>query len=148
MVCTASDSCHLAGVCAPATGVCSNPAKAAGASCDDGDACTTNDSCNASATCVGGPAVVCDDGLACTADACVPATGCVTKPTNLDGTGFSANRVDGRDLAVFAGAWMSCPGNPLYNAAANLDQGTGNPGSCVDLNDFHLFMNSFGRTCP
>lgn len=38
--CTALDQCHDAGSCDPATGACSNPAKADGTSCDDGDACT------------------------------------------------------------------------------------------------------------
>ena len=48
--------------------------------------------------------------------------------------------VDGRDLAVLAGAWNSCPGNPRYAAAANLDR----DGICIDLGDFHLFMDAFG----
>jgi hypothetical protein len=33
IVCTASDQCHNVGICAPATGVCSNPAKANGSAC-------------------------------------------------------------------------------------------------------------------
>jgi hypothetical protein len=66
----------------------------------------------------------------------------------LDGSGFSAGRVDGLDLAILANAWNACPGDLRYNAAANLDQGTSPPASCVDMSDFHLFMNSYGRTCP
>ena len=31
--------------CDPATGACTNPAKANGTSCDDGNPCTTNDAC-------------------------------------------------------------------------------------------------------
>src|SRR5207247_5784873 len=37
VVCTAQDQCHDAGICDPATGLCSSPAKADGAACDDGD---------------------------------------------------------------------------------------------------------------
>ncbi len=47
--CTAQDQCHVAGTCNPATGVCSNPAKANGTSCSDGDSCTSEDSCQAGA---------------------------------------------------------------------------------------------------
>jgi len=88
-------------------------------------------------------AVLCDDGHACTADLCDLARGCVNGDANLDASGFSADRVDGRDLVVLADAWNSCPGDLSYAAAANLDQ-TG----CVDVTDFHLFMMAFGRTCP
>jgi uncharacterized repeat protein (TIGR01451 family) len=45
VVCTASDQCHDAGVCSPGTGLCSNPAKADGSACDDGNAGTSGDSC-------------------------------------------------------------------------------------------------------
>ncbi|MEZ4265742.1 MAG: lamin tail domain-containing protein [Myxococcota bacterium] len=39
VVCTALDECHDAGVCAPGTGVCSNPNKADGTACDIGMEC-------------------------------------------------------------------------------------------------------------
>jgi len=41
--CTALDSCHEVGVCSTTTGQCSNPTKADGASCSDGDLCTQVD---------------------------------------------------------------------------------------------------------
>src|SRR5216684_665797 len=41
VTCTASDQCHVAGTCDPATGMCSNPPKANGTACNDGNACTT-----------------------------------------------------------------------------------------------------------
>lgn len=53
VVCTASDACHDAGTCAPASGICSNPARSDGSSCDDGNACTESDACSAG-VCVGG----------------------------------------------------------------------------------------------
>src|SRR2546422_188161 len=54
VVCTASDQCHDAGTCDPANGTCSNPAKAQGTACNDGDACTTDDTCQ-NGGCAGGP---------------------------------------------------------------------------------------------
>jgi uncharacterized repeat protein (TIGR01451 family) len=111
--------------------------------CNDGNACTLTDVCSGG-TCTGSNAVVCLDGDVCTADACDPLLRCVATTANFDVTGFSASRVDGRDLAVLAGAWNSCPGNPRYTAAANLDRES----ICIDLADFHQFMNAFGRECP
>lgn len=58
VVCTPSDQCHVAGVCAPATGLCSNPAKANGTACSDGSTCTVTDTCQAGA-CVAGSAPLC-----------------------------------------------------------------------------------------
>src|SRR5206468_4662659 len=43
VVCTASDQCHTAGTCDPATGTCSNPARPDGARCDDGNGCPPTD---------------------------------------------------------------------------------------------------------
>jgi cysteine-rich repeat protein len=60
VVCTASDQCHDAGVCDAGTGVCSNPARADGSSCDDGDACTVNDSCEGEICTGGGTDPVCN----------------------------------------------------------------------------------------
>src|SRR5262249_9545463 len=58
VVCAAPDQCHDAGVCDPASGTCSNPDKANGSACNDGNACTQSDSCEAGA-CVGTNSVVC-----------------------------------------------------------------------------------------
>jgi MYXO-CTERM domain-containing protein len=54
VVCSALDQCHVAGNCDAATGMCSNPAKADGASCDDNDANTVNDVCT-TGVCAGSP---------------------------------------------------------------------------------------------
>ena len=50
-MCTASDQCHDIGTCEPTTGECSDPAKADGSDCDDGDD-TTTDEC-VEGVCVG-----------------------------------------------------------------------------------------------
>jgi hypothetical protein len=58
VVCAAADQCHVAGTCDPVTGVCSQPVKPDGSTCDDGDACTTGDTCQAGG-CQPGPQVAC-----------------------------------------------------------------------------------------
>jgi hypothetical protein len=50
VACIALDQCHTGGTCNPATGVCSNPVKANGTSCDDASLCTTGETCQ-SGTC-------------------------------------------------------------------------------------------------
>ena len=81
VVCAALDACHYAGVCDPATGLCSNPVKSNGLPCDDGNGCTTSDSCQ-SGSCVAGSPVSCaDDGNPCTGEVCEPSTGdCMHPP--------------------------------------------------------------------
>jgi MYXO-CTERM domain-containing protein len=76
VTCVPSDQCHVAGTCDTSTGVCSNPAKADGTACDDGNMCTVTDVCTAGA-CAPGAARNCDDSIACTADSCVATSGCV-----------------------------------------------------------------------
>ena len=86
MVCTASDQCHEAGTCDPATGACSNPPSSNTKACNDGAACTTGDTCNGSGQCVGTP-VVCTASDQChDAGTCDPATGSCSNPAKPDGT--------------------------------------------------------------
>jgi hypothetical protein len=73
--CTAIDQCHMPGTCNPATGICSNPIKPDGTSCNDGSMCTTGDACTGGAC--GGMQRSCNDGNACTQDTCVGSVGCV-----------------------------------------------------------------------
>jgi hypothetical protein len=44
-ICAPTDQCHAAGVCHPNNGICSNPAKADGTTCDDGAVCTQSETC-------------------------------------------------------------------------------------------------------
>src|SRR5207248_2451305 len=62
VTCTALDQCHVAGMCDPTSGVCSNPAAADGTVCDDGNACTYTDTCSGG-QCVG-------TAITCTSDQC------------------------------------------------------------------------------
>src|SRR5207253_2908351 len=86
VVCSAADQCHEAGVCNPATGVCSNPTKSDGATCDDRNACTRNGTCQAG-TCTGREPVVCSAADQChEAGVCNPATGACSTPAKNDGS--------------------------------------------------------------
>lgn len=84
VTCTALDACHVAGVCDPGTGACTNPNAPNGQSCDDGDRCTTNDTCQAGA-CSSGAAVTCTALDPChTAGSCDPATGACSNPAKAN----------------------------------------------------------------
>jgi hypothetical protein len=86
VTCTASDQCHVAGTCNPATGVCSNPIKPDGSACDDGNLCTTGDVCMSGVCQAGGP-VTCTASDAChVAGTCNPATGVCSNPNAPNGT--------------------------------------------------------------
>jgi len=83
--CAATDTCHAAGTCNPATGTCSNPIKANGAGCSDGNACTQTDVCM-QGVCMGSNAKVCAASDQChDAGTCTPATGVCTNPATRNG---------------------------------------------------------------
>src|SRR5207247_2566082 len=83
---TAADQCHAAGTCNPASGVCSNPAKPDGATCNAGNACRQSDPCEAGA-CVGANPVVCRAASQYhTAATCNPASGVCSNPAKPNGT--------------------------------------------------------------
>ncbi len=86
VTCTASDQCHTAGTCDPGTGVCSNPAKANGTTCDDSNACTTGDSCQ-TGTCTPVTTTTCTASDQChDAGTCDPGTGVCSNPAKANGT--------------------------------------------------------------
>ena len=86
IVCTASDQCHDAGTCDPSTGMCSNPAKPNGTTCNDGDACTQTDTCQAG-VCTGSNDVICTASDQChNAGTCDPSTGQCSNPNKPNGT--------------------------------------------------------------
>ncbi|MBK8254937.1 MAG: hypothetical protein IPK82_20055 [Polyangiaceae bacterium] len=86
VMCSAQDQCHEAGTCDAKTGHCSNPIKADGMSCDDGNPCSLDDVC-ATGTCAGTPtscdpiddcheAIVCTSGVGCEQQAVLDGTRC------------------------------------------------------------------------
>jgi len=136
VTCTASDQCHDVGVCDPDTGVCSNPDKPNGATCDDGNACTQTDACQAG-TCNGGNPVTCTASDQChDAGTCDPATGACSNPNKPDGTACNDTNACTQTDACQAGA---CTGtNPVTCTASDQchDVGTCNPttGTCSNPN--------------
>ena len=134
VVCTALDQCHDPGVCNPSTGACSNPNKADGSACDDGNLCTQSDTCQAG-SCVGANPVTCSASDQChDPGTCNPATGVCTDPPKPNGSscddGDACTQTDTCQGGVCSG------GNPLV--CVPLDQchvaGTCNPatGVCTD----------------
>ena len=134
VVCTALDQCHVAGVCNPATGACSNPAKANNTPCDDGNGCTQADKCQAGVCMSGGP-------VTCTAldqchdvGTCDPGTGACSNPNKADNTSCNDNNGCTQTDTCQAG---TCTGrNPVFCTA--LDEchvaGPCNPGTGVCSN--------------
>lgn len=89
--CVASDACHRAGTCDPATGACSNPVAPDGGSCSDKNGCTEKDVCRAG-TCVGTPkknGSSCDDRNSCTEKDACQAGSCVGGRSVKNGTSCS-----------------------------------------------------------
>ncbi|MCC6763081.1 MAG: hypothetical protein IT293_00315, partial [Deltaproteobacteria bacterium] len=87
VVCTPLSQCHDAGTCNPGTGVCSDPPRADGASCDDGDLCTQTDECDGAGTCAGENPVVCTPLDQChDAGTCDSGTGVCSDPPTMNGT--------------------------------------------------------------
>src|SRR5207247_1149251 len=87
VLCTPQDPCHAAGVCDPATGVCSNPTAANGTSCSDGNVCTQSDTCQ-NGICTGSNPITCIAQDQChAAGTCDTSTGACSNPVKTDGTG-------------------------------------------------------------
>jgi hypothetical protein len=130
VVCTASDPCHDAGVCDPATGTCSNPAKPNGAHCDDGDACTQSDTCQGG-VCVGADRVVCTELDQChDVGLCDPATGTCSNPLRDDGAhcddGDACTQVDACHAGTCVGSSpVACSGTDQCHDAGTCDAVTG-----------------------
>ena len=106
-ICKPLDQCHLAGVCSPRTGECTNPiAEAANTPCDDGVNCTTGDHC-AGGVCLGTP-IVCDGISICNeaVGICVLPDGGSAFPTASLATAFQdlswIEATDGSAGSVFA----------------------------------------------
>lgn len=122
VVCTPSDSCHDAGVCAPGSGMCSNPAKADGAGCDDKSKCTPTDTCLAG-TCVGSGAPTCTPRGTCYLGLCDPDTGSCVNQVKDSGSSCDDASVcttgetcDGKGTCA-GGTVTQCPAAPQCKAS-------------------------------
>ena len=86
LVCVAIDECHVAGICNPLTGLCSNPNAQNGTACNDGNVCTQGDFCE-EGTCFGGNPIVCPAPDQChLPGTCNPDTGACSNPPKPNGT--------------------------------------------------------------
>jgi len=149
IVCMPIDQCHLQGTCNTATGVCSNPNRANGTACSDGNACTQVDTCQAG-TCSSGSAVVCSAQDQChDAGTCNPMTGVCSNPTSPDGTacadGDACTQVDTCQSGACTGT------NPVVCTASDQchDAGTCEPstGDCSNPARTDLTPCNDGDAC-
>ncbi|HET7542785.1 MAG TPA: hypothetical protein VFK05_23095, partial [Polyangiaceae bacterium] len=130
VVCTAQDQCHSVGVCAPATGLCSNPNKVDGSSCSDNNACTQSDTCQAGA-CVGAAPITCSALDQChSAGTCNAATGVCSNPPKADGTSCTDGNGCTQSDTCQAGACVGsnpvlCVALDQCHAAGSCDSATG-----------------------
>jgi hypothetical protein len=106
--CSAFDQCHVAGVCDPSNGECSNPSANDGTGCNDDNACTQTDTCQ-SGVCTGGNLVICSALDQChVAGTCDTSTGECSNPAKLDGAicddGNACTRTDTCQSAICTGS--------------------------------------------
>ena len=157
--CVASDQCHDMGACDSATGACSNPAKANGTGCDDGNACSQGDTCQGGA-CTGSTWVACGASDQChAAGVCNPATGACSNPAVPEGTGCNdGNPCTQPDLCQAGrcvGANLACTPSDQCHTAGTCDTGTGvcsspekdDETSCDDGNSQTQKDSCEGGTC-
>jgi len=111
VVCVPADSCHAVGVCDPATGVCSDPVRADGTTCDDSAFCTIGDTCQGG-NCTGGGPRTCTNGVSCAEGACDEASDTCDGSAFPDGylcdDGDSCTRSDSCTAGVCGGVAFSC----------------------------------------
>ncbi|MBI4508486.1 MAG: hypothetical protein HY698_02540, partial [Deltaproteobacteria bacterium] len=125
IACTASDQCHNAGTCDPATGTCSDPAKANGTACNDSNSCTRSDTCQ-SGSCTGTNPITCSASDQChNPGTCDPASGACLNPPKPDGTACSDGDACTRADTCQAG---TCSGSDRVTCSAS-DQ-CHEPGTC------------------
>jgi hypothetical protein len=95
VVCPPQDQCHLAGICDPATGQCSNPVAPNGTACNDGNAYTQTDTCQ-NGVCTGSNPVTCTALDQChVAGTCDPTTGMCANPAAPNDTACTVNGTPG-----------------------------------------------------
>src|SRR5207249_2149380 len=117
IICTASDQCHDAGTCDPTAGGCSNPIKADGSACSDGNSCTQSDTCQGG-LCTGGNPVICTASDQChNAGTCDPTAGGCSNPPKPNGAACSdGNSCTQRDTCQ---AGLCTAGNPVLCTASD-----------------------------
>jgi cysteine-rich repeat protein len=109
--------------CNTMTGVCSNPNKANGSACNDGNGCTQTDTCQAG-TCTGANPVVCTALDQChNAGTCNAGTGVCSNPNKADGTACTSG---GQSGTCGNGVCSVC-GNGIVEGNEQCDDGNATP---------------------
>jgi hypothetical protein len=130
VVCTARDQCHEVGTCNPSTGVCSDPAKADGSSCNDGNLCTQTDTCERG-VCTGSNPLICTSPDQChDGGTCNPATGICSGPPKPDGTSCNDGNACTQTDTCQGGSCVGsnpivCQAQDVCHDAGVCDSGTG-----------------------
>jgi len=113
VTCTGSDACHDAGTCDAQTGICSDPVKPDGATCDDGNTCTRAD--------------------VCTAGSCDGAAVSCPSPQAPDDCHVGACGADGTCGLVDAPDGASCCGGLPAERCTDRFHGTCQAGTCANI---------------
>ena len=130
VTCFASDQCHVAGICSPSTGQCSNPTAPNGTTCNDGNHCDLNDTCQAG-VCTAGSQVTCAASDQChVAGTCNPVSGQCSNPAAPNGTACNdGNLCDLNDTcqsgACTAGNSVTCTASDQCHVAGTCDPSSG-----------------------
>ncbi len=130
IVCGPSDQCHSAGTCDTSSGLCSNPAKTNGSTCDDGSLCTQTDTCQGG-VCSGGSPVTCAASDQChSVGTCAAKTGTCSNPAKADGAacddGTLCTQTDTCQIGVCTGAKpVACSALDQCHSAGSCDGTTG-----------------------
>lgn len=128
--CSSAGPCKLAGTCNPATGVCSTPNAADGATCDDGNLCTQDDQC-VGGVCAGPTPVLCSALDQChDAGVCNPGTGLCSMPAKANGSpctdGNACTQVDSCQSGACAGSQAkTCPAIDQCHGTGTCDPTSG-----------------------
>ena len=119
VVCTASDQCHVAGVCNSGTGLCSDPSTVDDTPCNDGVACTFDDVCTGG-VCAGAP--LAQEDVTCDGfdDDCDGGTD--EDYVSVDSCGQGYCQAHSIPSTCVAGVETACqPGDPLSNDDTTCD---------------------------
>lgn len=136
VVCNSIDACHIAGICDPATGMCTNPAKPDGTACNDNNVCTQPDTCKLG-VCVGQNPITCTPADQChIAGTCDPTSGMCSSPMAPDG---SVCVLNGKNGVCSSGTCTLC-GNGIIDPGEQCDDGNTKSGDgCSSTCQSELF---------
>src|SRR5262249_21320927 len=130
VTCTASDQCHSAGTCNTATGACSNPSKANGTACNDGNTSAQPRAGQAGACVRAKPGTCTASDQFHSAGTCNSATGVGSKPQKANGSACNDGNACAQTDACQAGTCVganpvTCTASDQCHSAGTCDTVTG-----------------------